>query len=182
MNIFFLDESPTLSAQYMVDKHVVKMIVETAQLLSTAHRVIDGLQVQLFLEKDGKIRKKKVWVLDDFRNELFYKATHVNHPSAVWVKQSVENYNWLVDHLHALSNEYSYRYGKRHKTITRLGYEIQTPPYGLTNWEFTEPALAMPDEFKINNDYVTSYRNYYKIAKKNLHSWKIRGKPEWIDD
>ena len=164
----------------MVDKHVVKMIVETAQLLSTAHRVIDGIEVQLTLEKNGKTRKKKVWVLDDHRNDIFYNATHINHPSAVWTRESVENYNWLVDHLFALGDEYTYRYGKKHLTIQKLGYEIQSPPFGLKDWDWTEPKCAMDDSYIISEDYVTNYRNYYVKGKANLHSWKKRDVPPWV--
>lgn len=180
MNIFFLDEDPRKAAEYMVDKHVVKMIVETAQLLSTAHRVIDGLEVQLELEKDGRTRRKKVWVLDDYRNDLFYSATHINHPSAIWCRESVENYNWLVDHLFALGDEYTYRYNKKHATIEKLGYYIQSPPHDLREWDWTKPKCAMGEEFIISDNYVENYRNYYKHGKANLHKWKNREVPDWI--
>lgn len=180
MNIFFIDKDPRQCAEWMVDSHVVKMILETAQLLSTAHRVIDGVEVQLVLEKDGKQRKKKVWVLDDIRNDIFYNVTHANHPSGVWVRESVENYNWLVDHLFALSDEYTYRYGKRHATIEKLGYHIQSPPHGLREWDWTTPPCAMPDQYVVPGDYVQSYRNYYKEGKAGLHKWKNRDKPYWI--
>jgi hypothetical protein len=81
MNIFFLSEDPYEAARMQVDKHVVKMILESAQLLSTAHRILDG-------DDQG--------VLPDFETRLFYRATHKNHPSAKWIRESVENYNWLV--------------------------------------------------------------------------------------
>jgi hypothetical protein len=164
----------------MVDKHVVKMIVETAQLLSTAHRVMDGLEVQLEMEKDGKRRKKRVWIIDDYRNDIFYSATHVNHPSAVWVRESVENYNWLVDHLFALGSEYSFRYGRKHATIEKLGYEIQSPPHGLRDWDWTQPPCAMDSKYIISDDYITNYRNYYKVGKSSFHKWKNREAPSWI--
>lgn len=180
INIFFLDEDPVLAAQYQVDKHVVKMIVETAQLLSTAHRVLDGLEVQLTVEKDGKLRKKKVWVIDDERNGILYNATHINHPSAVWVRESVENYNWLVDHLFALSDEYTYRYGKKHATIQKLGYEIQSPPFNLKEWDWTQPPCAMAEEYIISDNYIENYRNYYAKGKSKFHKWKNRPQPEWI--
>lgn len=196
MNIFFLDQDPRQAAIYMVDKHVVKMIVETAQLLSTAHRVIDGQCVEVTyrtpdkviplplegrtIVKPGQIRKKKVWVLEDHRNDIFYNATHINHPSAVWVRESVENYNWLVDHLFALGDEYTHRYGKKHATIEKLGYHIQSPPLGLKDWDWTPPKCAMGDEYIISDDYVQNYRNYYKHGKSDLHSWKKRDTPEWI--
>lgn len=188
--------NPTLAAQYQVDKHVVKMIVETAQLLSTAHRVIDGLQVEVTYKtpdkvmplpfedttiiKPGKVKKKNVWILPDDRNDVLYACTHINHPSAIWCRESVENYNWLVDHLHALGQEYTYRYGKRHATIEKCFYPLQSPPHGLRDWDWTKPPCAMGPEFIISDDPVINYRNYYRLGKSALHAWKNRDKPFWI--
>jgi hypothetical protein len=180
LNIFYIDEDPVKAAQMMVDKHVVKMILESAQLLSTAHRVVDGLPLEVTLAKDGKTRKKKVWVLDDERNDIFYSATHINHPSAIWARQSVENYTWLVDHLFALSNEYTYRYGKKHLTMTKMAFEIQSPPFGVKAWDMTPMPSCMPKELIISNNPVDNYRNYYKYGKANLHKWTKRDAPAWI--
>lgn len=180
MNIFYVDSDPRIAAQSLVDKHVIKMILESAQLLSTAHRVLDGLEVQLLLEKNGKTRKKKVWVLDDYRNDVLYNATHLNHPSAIWARQSVENYNWLVEHMFALGDEYTYRYGKRHKTIEKLGYEIQSPPHNLRDWDMTPMPSCMAVEYIISEDPIVNYRNYYKLGKANIHAWKKREAPAWI--
>lgn len=181
MNVFYLDKCPRQCAEWMVDKHVVKMIVESAQLLSTAHRVMDGLEVKVDYKTDkGKLRSKNVWVLGDGRNDLFYSATHINHPSAIWVRESVENYNWLVDHLFALGDEYTYRYGKQHLTIRKLGYEIQSPPRNLRDWDWTSPPSAMDSQYIVSTDPVKNYRNYYKYGKSKLHSWKKREAPEWI--
>lgn len=180
MNVFYLDNDPRQCAEWMVDRHVVKMIVETAQLLSTAHRILDGVQVELQLEKDGKVKKKNVWVLPDDRNDVLYACTHRNHPSAIWCRESVENYNWLVDHLYALGQEYTYRYGKKHATIEKCFYPLQSPPHGLRDWDWTKPPSAMGPEFIISDDPVINYRNYYKYGKAKLHSWKNRETPEWI--
>ena len=98
----------------MVDKHVTKMIVETAQLLSTAHRFLDGNMV---IQKNPSGRKMKRWMLDDDRNDVLYLASHIKHPSAIWCRESNNNYNWLYCHLVELIEEYKYRYGnKKHKT------------------------------------------------------------------
>jgi len=102
LNIFFVDSDPVVAAQSLVDKHVVKMILESAQLLSTAHRLLDGEE---FEGKTKTGRKAKRWKLHDARENVIYSATHINHPSAVWCRQSVENYNWLVDHFFALMLE-----------------------------------------------------------------------------
>lgn len=196
MNIFYLSEDPKQAAEWMVDKHVVKMILETAQILSTAHRVLDGQQVEVTYKipakvvemtfegttivKSAKMRKKKVWVLEDNRNDILYTATHINHPSSVWARQSVENYNWLVDHLFALGDEYHYRYGKRHASITKLGYTLQSPPFALQDWDATPMPCCMPEECKISTDPVLNYQEYYRTSKASMHSWKNRDVPSWI--
>lgn len=180
MNIFFVDEDPRLAAQALVDKHVVKMIVETAQLLSTAHRLLDGVQVELILEKDGKRRKKNVWILGDDRNDVLYNVTHRNHPSAVWARTAVENYNWLADHLFALGDEYTDRYGKIHKTISRCAYELQSPPYNLREYDWTTPPSCMDEQYILGDNVVDNYRNYYKFGKAHLHKWKNGKKPDWL--
>ena len=182
MNIFYLSESPVECAQSMVDRHVVKMILETAQLLSTAHRVLDGTQQQIkVINKNGKLKNKKIWILSDSRNDILYAATHINHPSCIWTRQSVENYNWLVEHLFALSDEYTHRYGKRHKTIERLGFEIQSPPYNLKEYDMTLMPSCMDKEYIISDDPIMNYRNYYKYGKKHIHAWKRRDPPDWIN-
>jgi hypothetical protein len=177
MNIFYLSDDPIEAAQMMVDRHVVKMILESAQLLSTAHRVMDGEEQTVLSEKG---RKKKVWKLHDAREPILYSATHINHPSAVWCRQSVENYNWLVDHMFALMDEYTYRYDKRHKCQGELSYMLQSPPKNLKDWDMTPIACAMDDKYVISDDPVINYRNYYKTGKTHLHSWKNREVPSWI--
>jgi len=179
MNIFYVDHNPVVAAQSLVDKHVVKMILESAQLLSTAHRYLDGVEV---VGKSKTGRKAKRWVLNDSREDVLYSATHINHPSAVWCRESVENYNWLVEHFFALGNEYTYRYGKTHKCFQGdLAYMLQSPPNSLKVYEWTEMPSAMADEYKISNDPLTNYRNYYILGKSRMHSWKNRQPPEWIN-
>ena len=177
MNIFYLSESPQQCAEWMVDKHVVKMILETAQLLSTAHRILDGVE---YVGESKSGRKAKRWSLGDARDYTLYSATHINHPSAVWARSSVENYNWLVDHLFALGDEYTYRYNKKHVTIEKLGYMIQSPPYKLKEWDMTPMPSCMDDEYKVSSDPIQNYRNYYKYGKAALHKWTKRSAPSWI--
>ncbi len=168
MNIFYLDSDPFKAAEYMVDKHVVKMIVETAQLLSTAHRVLDGKQVG------------KAWVLPDEREDVLYKITHINHPSAIWCRYSNNNYNWLYCHFLGLLKEYTHRYNKVHKS-TQLTLWLRTPPHNIPVGYKTQVTPAMPDEFKDPHDSVKSYRNYYRVGKANLHKWTGRDVPLWIN-
>lgn len=181
MNIFYIDENPKQCAEWFVDKHVNKMLIETAQLLSTAHRILDGEQVVVHLKhkETGKVRKKNVWILPDDRNESLYACTHWNRPAARWVRESVENYNWLVDHLYWLGQEYTYRYGKKHATIERCFYQLQSPPFGLRAWDRTELPITMDETYIISDDPVVNYRNYYVRGKSHLKSYKKRDEPIW---
>lgn len=161
MNIFYVDRNANSAAQALVDKHVVKMVLETAQLLSTAHRVLDGDP------------------LPDGRENHLYKATHINHPSSKWVRQSNNNYNWLFAHFLALLDEYTYRYEKEHKCAGLVRY-LMVPPKNIPSGYFTPPTCAMDEQYKISNDALENYRYYYNEGKKHLHSWKKRPVPHWI--
>lgn len=159
----------------MVDKHVVKMILESAQLLSTTHRVLDGNE---YIDASSG-RKIKRWRIDDERDRIIYSATHINHPSAVWTRTSVENYNWLVDHFYALLQEYTYRYSKTHK-CSEIAYTLQSPPLNLKDWDATPMLCAMDQKYIISEDPVENYRNYYREGKQHLHKWTKREMPEWM--
>jgi hypothetical protein len=182
MNIFYLHNDPKICAEMHADKHVVKMILEYCQLLSTAHRVIDGY------ESTGKSTSGRVmrrWVLSDMRESHLYKATHINHPSGLWVRKSFENYSWLHSLLVQLCKEYTYRYGKIHKCQeSGLVDLLADAPKNMKSDLFTEPTPAMPEPVKIKGDSVASYRNYYKMNKQHLASWKgklnSRPTPEWF--
>jgi len=154
MNIFFLDTDPRIAAQYHCDKHVVKMILESAQLLSTTH-----------------------WVLD---SEGPYKKTHENHPSAIWVRESLTHYSWLWLLMSALGTEYTYRYKKEHKTIIEHQRRLMIPPIKLkvVGW-LRDPPQAMPDHCK-GNDTVEAYRKYYITEKADLLKYTHREEPNWI--
>ena len=180
MNIFYLDRDPKTAAQYHVDKHVVKMIIEYAQLMSTAHRLLDGT---LYLDKTANGRSIKRWKLNDYREPLLYKASHINHPSAIWTRQDLSHYQWLWNLASELCQEYRFRYGgandKQHKTslvIQNLSFAPNNIP---RNGIFQEPPQAMPNDVKIINDSVEAYRNYYRVYKSPFAKWKIRGIPEW---
>jgi len=186
MNIFYVDRDPVVAAQCLVDKHVVKMILESAQLLSTAHRILDGeerVQQRLIpgTLENPMYRKHRSWKLPDSRDDTMYQATHVNHPSAVWCRTSIENYLWLADHFHALLCEYTYRYGKIHKCALDISYLLMSPPLELKEWDMTAMPSCMPDEYKVSDDPCTNYRMYYTIGKSKLHKWTKRQPPEWIN-
>jgi len=175
MNIFYLDSEPKKCAQQHVDKHCVKMILEYAQLLSTAHRIIDGHPME---GRSQSGRRKTVYSLPDSRDTALYSATHINHPSAVWVRQSDKNYDWLFSLFQALMDEYTYRYGKVH-ACSKLEIELAKLPKSIPQKPFTEPTPAMPDEYKVPGNSVASYQNYYVGDKQRMAKWKNRSKPEW---
>lgn len=176
MNIFYLSKDPRECAEMMVDRHVVKMILESAQLLSTAHRMLDGLEYKAFTGK----RTVKRWSLADMREPVLYQATHINHPSTVWARTSVENYNWLYEHFFSLLLEYNYRYGKIHKCSGDLSYLLGSPPHNLKDYDMTEMPSCMAPEYVISSNPVENYQNYYKNGKKHLHRWTRRNPPGWI--
>ncbi len=175
MNIFYLDPDPKICAQMHNDKHCVKMILEYAQLLSTAHRVLDGF-VTIGLSASG--RKQTRYVLDGNFDNILYSATHINHPSAIWVRKSDKNYRWLYSLFVELLDEYTYRYGKIH-ACTKLKPSLGYFPINIPTADFTEPTPAMPDDVKVAGDSIASYRNYYIKNKTHLANWKNRNIPEW---
>jgi hypothetical protein len=176
MNIFFLDKDPQLAAEYHHDKHVVKMILETAQLLSTAHRVIDGEQ---YIDQSTG-RKIKRWKMnDEFMEDRLYKATHINHPSNVWARECHENYQWLYKLFVCLCHEYTHRYGKVHATCTKLAVVLSQSPRNIKHGEMTKMPQAMPDEYR-TEDSVQAYRNYYIGAKKTQSKYTKRSEPSWL--
>jgi hypothetical protein len=175
MNIFYLHHDVHKCAEMHNDKHVVKMILEYAQLLCTAHRIIDGV-LSTGVSPSG--RKKTIYVLADNRDTVLYSATHANHPSAVWVRQSDKNYDWLFALFQALMDEYTYRYGKVH-ACSKLEMHLARLPNNIPQKPFTEPTPAMPDDVKVLNDSILSYRNYYIHNKTHLANWKKRDVPEW---
>lgn len=160
------------------DKHVVKMILEYAQLLSTAHRVLDGT-LSVGVSKSG--RKKTSYVLEGQRDSVLYSATHINHPSAVWVRQSDMNYDWLFDLFQRCLDEYTERYRKVHAT-SRIEAHLAHLPTNIPKEAFTEPPPAMPEQYKVAGDSVSSYRNYYLGDKVKMSRWTNREMPEWFAD
>lgn len=183
MNIFFLHSSPVKAAQSMCDKHVVKMILESCQMLSTAHRVIDGTE---YLEKTKNGRNIKRWKLKNKKMEsALYKATHYNHPSAVWVRQSLANYSWLLVHTRELLKEYSLRYGKKHKCEEIIPF-LENPPEGLKGDHCTPFVKAISEEIYPEcigiSDPIKAYRLYYNLKNKRQFqmTWKNRKTPAWI--
>ncbi len=152
MNIFYLDDNIQKCAEYHCDKHVVKMILEYAQLLSSACR-LSGL-------------------------DMGYQLTHKNHPCAVWARASEDNFLYLADLAAAVNDEYKYRYGHKHNHKSfDLICTLELPD--LPRIGLTALPKCMPDEYKVDS-VVQSYRNYYKGAKAEICTYKNRPIPEFM--
>lgn len=181
MNIFFVHHEPLVAASMLSDKHVVKMILESAQLLSTAHRVLDGTKTTIV----NKGRKKTVYKLDGSLDETLYSATHVNHPSAVWARQTAINYAWLLLHFKGLLCEYTTRYKKEH-ACSKLAAILSQVPQNISTEPLTIPPCAMDDQYKIHanpvsmKEVVENYRNYYIIGKAAINKWQHSPTPDFI--
>jgi hypothetical protein len=181
MNIFILDKNPIKAAQLQCDKHIVKMVLESGQMLSTVHRVLDG-EIATIRSKSGKTMVKN-WVLPDARDSKLYKAVHVGHPCTVWSMESVANYIWHYDHFQALSYEFEYRYRKKHKTWVDLEEVLSIPPRNIPNLGLTPFKLAMGAAPECINeaDPVTSYRKFYQTKQDRFSmDWTGRSIPEWF--
>ncbi len=160
MNIFYLHSDPVTCAQMHCDKHVVKMILEYSQLLSTAHHELDGTPA---IE--------------------CYKPTHKNHPSAIWARENRHNYRWLWQLLDATQEEYTHRYGKVHATKRKgIVDNLRYCPYELREgMDMTHMPQCMPDEYKTLQSSIQAYRNYYRGDKAYMAKWTSREIPHWME-
>ena len=154
MNIFYTDKDPLVCAKDHCDKHCVKMILEYAQLLSTAHH-----------EWGSNIPE-------------LYRATHRNHPSAKWARENTQHYHWLYRLWEALSQEYTTRYGKVHRSWDRLSTALRDSPRAMPKGEYTDPPQCMPNQYKCS-DTVQAYRDYVRLDKE-FAVWKYTTTPEWM--
>ena len=182
MNLFILDKDPVKAAQLQCDKHVVKMVVESAQMLSTTHRILDGT-VEMQPSKSGK-RTVKYWRHPDpTLEQVLYRVAHQSHTCTIWTMQSNNNYNWHYVHFMALCDEYKYRYGKTHLTDTKLREVLRAPPRGIEVGYLTRQPLAMKSNPEcMFEDVVKSYRAYYQTKQARFKMvWTKREIPEWFE-
>ena len=176
MNIFYLHEDPIQNAKWHIDKHIVKMPIEYAQLMSTAHRLLDG---EMYLGKTAIGRNIKRWRLHDEREDILYKASHINHPSAIWVRESIENYFQMYKLYMAVLAEFTNRYGKVHGS-SKPSIALIRPPSNIPLVKGTQLPQCMPEICKVKNNPILAYRNYYIVEKNSFASWKNREIPEWF--
>lgn len=182
MNVFILDNCPIVAAQSQCDKHIPKMVVESAQMLSTTHRMLDGVQC-IRPSKSGKTNVK-YWEIQDDRESLLYKAVHMNHPCTVWTRETSENYLWHYRHFVALCDEYMHRFEKRHLSDKLLRHALSFIPVNITNWGLTTFPLAMKSnpECMFPEDPVKSYRLFYQTKQSRFKMlWnRNRDCPSWF--
>lgn len=182
MNIFLLSKDPVEAAQMQCDKHAVKMVVESAQMLSTAHRMLDGY-IEKAPSKSGK-RLVNHWVHPDPELDAeLYKAVHFQHPCTVWTMKSNNCYTWHYIHFRALCKEYTHRYGKIHKTEQKLGEILKSLPKNIPiDYLYPHPlAMGSNPECMNPNDIVGSYRAYYQTKQQRFKmKWTNRSVPDWF--
>ena len=193
MKIFYLDKDPFDCAKLHCDKHVVKMILEYGQILSTAHRILDGCPIKSKTEKGRNIKR---WILpEDKRNELFYKSAFINHPSSIWARKQSGNYRWLFSLWCGLVDEYNIRYGKSHKAENLFGLFSELPKnipsksqeketivklkFCDIRYNLTRMPQCMPDECK-EKDSLLAYQKYYRLYKKRFAKWTKRPIPDFM--
>ena len=153
MNIFVLDKNIEKCAQFHCDQHVIKMILESAQILCTT--------------------------LNKLGFDTPYKTTHEKHPCVLWTGKSYSNFIWLSNLAYALNEEYKYRYKKNidHRSINVI-QQIQKSKYSDSG--LTEFVQAMPDKYQVPHDPVTAYRNFYNYDKSKFATWTRRQEPYWF--
>ena len=158
MNIFILDENKRKSVEYHTDKHIIKMPLEATQLLCNAY---------YYTQESGKY------------SDFIYKPTHLKHQCSSWVSESLSNWLWLQDYIILIGYEYTYRYGKLHRSV-QLAKVLPKPD--LKDRGLTEFKLCMPEDVKIPKDVVGSYRNYFIKYKQHLKQYTKRSIPDWFID
>lgn len=186
MNIFALSRSPQESARQMLDKHIVKMPTETCQML---HTNIVYMQYVHTYGKEPQLKDLKAFH-QEIGSELM-KPAMLNHPSTIWARQSLDNFDWLLYHGVSLCGEYTHRYEKEHGTQKRIVdcglYRefIENHNYPLD--ELTPVSIAMDDMYRIENTFddewefvIQSYRHYYLEGKWRFAEWRKDRRPEWF--
>ena len=177
MNIFVLDNKTEMIAKYLCDKHIISHILESTQMLSTAHRMLDGTQYT----DASSGRRIQRWRLDNSNMDgILYKASHINHPSTRWVRENAIQYQYAYDMFTALCDEYTYRYGKVHLTDTKLRDLLNEIPNNITLGSYSEPPQCMPEDVKVQNDSISAYHKYYANYKKDFAVWTDRPVPQFM--
>lgn len=196
MNIFILSDNKQKNAEYHVDSHVRKMILEYLQMLCTTKRIFDGKQYSFIHPKTKK--KRKIYLMNNeqllyneetqeisIQNKILYLATHENHLCNVWVRNSLQNYNYLIELAGELFKEFKFRFKKEHNSYFVLEYLKDNPIINTNKFPYsdlTKFALAMPEFIKDKDSTVASYRDFYIYDKYSFAKWTNRNVPKWFED
>jgi len=188
MNTFVLSFDPQEAASFHCDKHVVKMILESAQMLSTAHWLHLLYLKNKTISDFKRVKDARSWIKENFSESLFppYAMTHVRHPCTLWTAENLSNYNWQLSLCEYLLEEYTKRYNREHLTKSKMLWLKENAPLNIKNEEMTLFSVCMKDEYKIYDsrgmiDVVESYRNYYIKDKSRFAKWKLPSTPpEWF--
>lgn len=189
MNIFYLDRNHKTNVSMYVDSHVSKMNLEYSQMLSTCKRVLDSINEEvinpLTNKKETISKLPEETISFDYETKQFiinrvlcYKATHHNHPCNVWIRESKAHFNFLQELAFELSQEFTFRYKKIHKS-SLVSSSIKVSNFPTNQW-LRDPPQAIPDVFKVKDDCIQAYRNYYKFGKLHLANWSNRPVPDWF--
>jgi len=182
------------------------MVLEYAQMLSTAHRILDGKHYRLFYLDDNRGREvsKKVWLLENeiarvekrvyddsvdysvvYENKKCYAVAHANHPQSIWVRSNASNYAWMYSLLQECLKEYTFRYGRKHSVELICDF-LRNTPRNIDAGSFYEPPITMPEEYKLRKDghlnVIESYKNFYILSKVEFAKWTKRQPPQWFKD
>lgn len=187
MNIFYLDKDPEICAKYHCNKHVIKMMTEYAQILSTCHRILDGTKQLISNDK----RKKYIWLLEDeyideynnIGNKKCYIQAYINHPVNIWIRESSNHYKYVYELWKYIHREYTFRYKKFSLSFQLLNNFFCKFPNNIESKSFKTPPRCFGEYNELIPDYenrVLEYKTYYLISKKHMLQYKKREIPMWI--
>lgn len=191
MNIFALHNNPRKASRWHVDKHVVKMILETAQLLYTAHWVLFYPELKKHKSAIGLSRAQKKLDIPEYMKtaplcetsgEATYRPCHVNHPCAKWTRHGLGNYKWLAELGKELVREFRFRFKKEHSCEKHIKWLYEHYPPTIKDIPRKTFAIAMDNEYKISTNSIVCYRHYYNTQKREKGIIKYTGRhtPHWI--
>ncbi len=185
MNIFVLDRDPREAARFHCNKHVVKMILESAQMLCAAHWTHLLSDNNKTLKDFKRVKDAQEWLYRNTDVSLHppWKMTHTKHPCTVWTGKTISNYLWHLDLAESLLREYTKRYKKNHKSEVVIEWLRENLPIGIKDDLLTEFPQCMPDECKVPGDAPSAYKNYYVNYKRHFAKWEPKTRvPDWYKD
>lgn len=185
MNIFVLDKDPQVAAAFHCNKHVVKMILESGQMMCTTHWLHLLRSKNLSLKDFRRIRDAQQWLFDNTDNKCQppWKMSHTKHPCTIWTGINSGNYEWHLRLMRGLLDEYTKRYQKSHKSEAVYQWLAKNRPIQISRGQLTEHPQCMPDECKVTKNPVKAYRNYYTKYKNHFAKWEPRSQtPNWYQE